>query len=306
MPAAIWNLFLQMMTVIMKPELSSSLLQWQQRIEHFLEKNLPPTDAAPTELAQALHYTVLDGGKRLRPLIVYATGTGMGATLDDLDPLAGAIELIHVYSLIHDDLPAMDDSHLRRGKTTCHLAFDEATAILTGDTLQSLAFEWLTQSTSAHLGAMVSTLAHNSGFYGMAGGQGLDITADESITIGMLNQLQEKKTGALLSAALQLAALAANRVDTLEALHQLGLTMGLAFQIRDDILDLEADEKLLGKPKGLDQKNNKLTYPEHIGLDNAKKELHRLSEEIHENLLTLGLSQSPLSEIANIIVQRDH
>ncbi len=283
-----------------------ALEEWQQRIEIFLDNKLPKSNDAPEKLANALRYTVLGGGKRLRPLIVYATGTAMGASLETLDPLAGAIEIIHAYSLIHDDLPAMDNSHLRRKKATCHLAFDEATAILAGDTLQSMAFEWVSLSPSQHLGKMVTVLAHSSGFAGMAGGQGLDITADETITIDELNILQEKKTGALLSAALQLGALAAGKVHTLDSLHTLGLAMGLAFQIQDDILDIEADEIILGKPQGLDEKNHKLTYPGLIGLDNAKEKLQQLTHQIQDHLQTLQLEQSFLTQITQLIINRKY
>lgn len=267
---------------------TDTLTAWIEQQQNYFEKQLDralPT--ADTQLQKAMRYSALNGGKRLRPLLIYATGLGFSSSLSQCDPAALAIELIHCYSLVHDDLPAMDDDDLRRGNPSCHKAFDEATAILVGDALQSLAFELLSNQKHPQALAMVQTLAYASGAMGMAGGQSLDMLAvDKPTSLSALEQIHQLKTGALFRAALRLGALAASQTAfTIHSqLDTFAHHFGLAFQIRDDILDVEADSTTLGKTSGKDAAQNKATYPSLLGLDGAKQELQHHINQAKEAL----------------------
>jgi len=259
-----------------------------------------------------MRYSTLGGGKRVRPLLVYMAGQAVGAPLAKLDGPACAVELIHVYSLIHDDLPAMDDDALRRGKPTAHIQFDEATAILSGDALQALAFYILAHDplmvddTGLRL-TMVETLALASGSRGMAGGQAIDLAGvGTSMNLAELEDMHIHKTGALIRASVRLGALSQPGVDhdTLEHLDHYAKCIGLAFQIRDDILDVEGDTETLGKTSGADQALGKPTYPSLVGLAEAKRMAEELCEEAVASLAELGEPAQPLRDITEYIIQR--
>lgn len=262
---------------------------------------LPGKLVAPQRLHEAMHYAVLNGGKRLRPLLVYATGNSFGAKTVDLDAPAVAVELIHCYSLVHDDLPAMDDDDLRRNQPTCHKAFDEATAILVGDALQSLAFETLPSLD------MVRTLAKASGSLGMAGGQSLDLDAEgKSPDLKALEQIHHLKTGAIIKASVELGAMAAGcDQHSFEHLKQFAHHIGLAFQIQDDILDVEGNTENLGKTAGIDITNNKATYTSILGLEAAKKHLEKQFEKSMSHLDALDVDTQDLAILCRYIVQRN-
>jgi len=268
----------------------------------------------PTRLHEAMRYAVLGAGKRVRPVLVYATGRALGASPDALDDPACAVELIHAYSLVHDDLPAMDDDDLRRGRPTCHRAFDEATAILVGDALQTLAFQVLCDepgdaTAAATRLAMVRTLATASGSRGMAGGQALDLDAvGRDLSLAELEQLHIHKTGALIRASVRLGTLAAPAADpaAVRSLDRYGKCIGLAFQIRDDILDVEGDPALIGKTRGKDAAHNKPTYPALLGLAGAREKCAVLLAEATACLEGLGERAQPLRWLAEYIVARSH
>ncbi|PHQ80075.1 MAG: geranyl transferase [Coxiella sp. (in: Bacteria)] len=259
----------------------------RQHVEQQLAERLPADDS---KLHQAMRYTCLQGGKRLRPLLVYAAGLSFGAEQQPLDTIAVAIELIHCYSLVHDDLPAMDDDDLRRGQPSCHKAFDEATAILVGDALQSLAFEQLSQPDAIpNQLTIINILAKASGSHGMAGGQSLDMLSNDSDTsIATLETIHQLKTGALFSAAMQMGALAATQCTPtqLDAINDASNHLGLAFQIRDDILDIESNEHTLGKSIGKDQAQHKATYPALLGLEESRNLLKTHLESAHSIIKT--------------------
>jgi len=290
------------------------LSQCKQQVEAALDRWLPAEASSPETLHRAMRYSALAGGKFVRPLLVYSTGQALGVAREALDGPACAIELIHAYSLVHDDLPAMDDDDLRRGKPTCHRAFDEATAILTGDALQSLAFHILATDRSVSVSAerrvhMIETLAHASGSLGMAGGQAIDLEADgkgSDFTIESLQYMHSQKTGALIRASVRLGALCSPDCDEvlLERLDRYAADIGLAFQIRDDILDIEASTDTLGKSQGADIARNKPTYPALMGLDGAKQKAQQLHEAALENLTMLGAEADSLRWISEYIVQR--
>ena len=250
----------------------------QERVEPALERALSGADQAAARLQEAMRYSVLGGGKRLRPLLVYVTGAAFGARAADLDAPATAVELIHAYSLIHDDLPAMDDDDLRRGRPTCHKAYDEGTAILAGDALQALAFAVLAETTNS-LGdhtrvRMLTVLADAIGLAGMAGGQAIDLEATgRAMDAARIELMHRRKTGALIRASVELGSLAAAGVDeTARAtLRVYGDEIGLAFQIQDDILDVTGDTALLGKRAGADAARGKPNYPSIFGLERARQ-----------------------------------
>ncbi|MBK1644503.1 (2E,6E)-farnesyl diphosphate synthase [Thiocapsa imhoffii] len=248
----------------------------QARVEAMLDELLPPTKVEPTRLHEAMRYSVLGGGKRIRPLLVYAAGEAFGVTPTLLDRPACAVEFIHAYSLIHDDLPAMDDDDLRRGRPTCHRAFDDATAILAGDALQTLAFQALADApglTASKRIAMVANLARASGARGMVGGQALDLAAAGQVQdVALLEHIHIHKTGALIRASVQMGMLAHDDPDAhqSERLDHYAKCIGLAFQIQDDILDVEGDTALIGKTAGRDEILEKATYPALVGLNEAK------------------------------------
>ncbi len=290
------------------------LLQEYQSCTHAaLERWLPDEDIQPEHLHAAMRYAVLGDGKRIRPVLVYTTGVALGVDLEALDAPACAVELIHAYSLIHDDLPAMDDDDLRRGRPTCHKAFDEATAILVGDAIQALAFQVLAQHSHPSISAeqrvlMIETLAQASGSRGMAGGQAIDLAAvGHQLNIVELENMHIHKTGALIRSSVKLGALASHNVDhqLLDKLDHYAKCIGLAFQVQDDILDVEGDTEVIGKPQGSDSDSDKPTYPRLLGLEGAKQAARDLHEEALSSLEQLGAAGDPLRWIADYIVQRD-
>ncbi len=292
--------------------LTTLLNAYQARTEQTLQHWLPTARTLPGHLHQAMRYAALDGGKRIRPALVYMTGVALGAPQARLDGPACALELIHVYSLVHDDLPAMDDDDLRRGKPTTHIAFDEATAMLVGDALQSLAFYILAHDPQmlddpARRLRMVETLALAAGSRGMAGGQAMDLAATgRDISLAELEDMHIHKTGALIRASVRLGALSQPGGDDalLDSLDHYAKCMGLAFQIRDDILDIEGDTATLGKPQGSDQAADKPTYPALVGMDEAKRMARDLHQEALDSLAPLGEAGQPLRDIAEYIINR--
>ncbi len=283
---------------------------WRARVETTLDNALPSADLLPRRLHAAMRHAVLDGGKRMRPLLVHATGIAFGADQAMLDAPAAAVELIHAYSQVHDDLPAMDDDALRRGKPTVHVAFDEATAILAGDALQSLAFELLAMSplhAEARV-AMLRELALAAGARGMCGGQALDIDATGTvIDAGALQRLHALKTGALLRASVRLGAIAAE-VDgvALAQLDTFADALGLAFQIRDDLLDIESDSTTLGKTAGKDVAQAKATFPALLGVEASRARLRTLAATMEEALAPFGSRTEVLAALARHAVSRNH
>ncbi len=288
------------------------LRNYRERTEAALERWLPSSDDLPGELHEAMRYAVLGGGKRVRAVLVYAAGQIVGTPLSELDAPAAAIELIHAYSLVHDDLPAMDDDDLRRGKPTCHKAYGEATAILVGDALQSMAFEVLAGEAGVNAEArmtMVRELAFAAGSRGMCGGQAIDMGAvGQQLTLEQLETMHAYKTGALIRAGIRLGALSQPAVDpeTLERLDDYARAVGLAFQIRDDILDVEADTATLGKPQGSDAARHKPTYTALLGLEDAKEKARALHRRALEDLASFGPEAEPLRGLADYIVERAH
>jgi farnesyl diphosphate synthase len=286
---------------------------WRARIDAALDRALPAIDTAPSRLHAAMRHAALDGGKRIRPMLVYATGDAFGAAIGALDAPAMAVELVHAYSLVHDDLPAMDDDALRRGKPTVHVAFDEATAILAGDALQSLAFQQLAMAPGLDDGvrvAMLRELAVAAGAAGMCGGQALDIDAtggSAGIGIEALERLHALKTGALLRASVRLGALAARvGADATRHLDAFADALGLAFQVRDDLLDVEGDSATLGKTAGKDAAQAKATFPALLGIDASRARLQELSREMDAALSAFGADADPLRAIARRVVDRAH
>ncbi|MFN2300938.1 MAG: polyprenyl synthetase family protein [Gammaproteobacteria bacterium] len=287
-------------------DFSDRVGEYQARVEAAMDRWLPDPDVSPARLHQAMRYAVLGGGKRVRPLLIYATGETLGIPAAQLDSAAAAVEMIHAYSLIHDDLPAMDDDDLRRGRPTCHRAFDEATAILAGDALQALALEVL--AADAHL-TMVGLLARASGSRGMAGGQALDLDAEgQLLTLEELEAVHALKTGALIVASVLLAADAAADLapEHRDALARFGTAIGLAFQIRDDILDVEGDTAVLGKQQGADARLAKSTFPALLGLDGAKRRVEEAKADALAALAPFGDDAEPLRWLASYIVDRNH
>ena len=279
-------------------------ITYQQRVENALDKWLPATDINPIKLHKAMRYAVYNGGKRIRPILVYLTGTALNVQLEQLDIPACAIELIHAYSLVHDDLPAMDDDDLRRGKPTCHKKFDEATAILVGDALQTLAFYALSHTKNV---AMLETLA--SGSLGMVIGQAIDIDATgQALNITQLENLHNNKTGAIIRTSVKLGALSCENVDIniIDKLDNYAKCIGLAFQIQDDILDVEATTEILGKAQGSDIANDKVTYPSLLGMEASKQMAKDLVVEAIDNLTILGKQAEPLRWIADYIITRHY
>jgi geranylgeranyl pyrophosphate synthase len=294
-------------------QLTQFLAACGQRIETALEAWLPPEQAPPAKLHRAMRYAVLGGGKRVRPTLVYATAAAVGLAPGEVNAIACAVEMIHAYSLIHDDLPAMDDDDLRRGRPTCHKAFDEATAILAGDALMTQAFLVLARDETLAVGpearlAMIDRLAWASGSRGMAGGQAMDLEAEgQEIDLITLENIHIHKTGALIRASVNMASQAAPDLtpDLAERLDRYAKCLGLAFQIRDDILDIEAPTEILGKTHGKDQAQFKATYPALMGLDGARQAATDLVAEALVSLEPFDAKADPLRWIALYIVQRD-
>jgi farnesyl diphosphate synthase len=304
-----------MTAVSTRPDLAT-LSDWAKavlaQVESALEQTLPPASAVPQRLHQAMRYAVLQGGKRVRPLLAFAAGEVSGAAPERLARAAVAVELIHAYSLVHDDLPCMDDDVLRRGKPTVHVAFDEATALLVGDALQTLAFEVLASndgSTGAAAEsrlAQVRLLAEASGSHGMAGGQAIDLASvGLKLTLEQLEQMHRAKTGALLRAAVLLGATSGTLdANTRAALEIYARAMGLAFQVVDDVLDVETDTALLGKTAGKDAEQNKPTYVSILGLAASRQLAERLRQEALSALQPLGAAAERLRQLADLIVLR--
>jgi farnesyl diphosphate synthase len=280
------------------------------RLEHAMGAYLPSADADPDRLHQAMRYAC-NGGKHLRALLVYASGEALGVEPERLDPPACAVEFIHAYSLVHDDLPGMDNDDLRRGHPTVHKAYDEATAILVGDALQTLAFSVLANANALDAEqrvGMISGLALASGSLGMAGGQAVDMASEgRMLSIGQLESLHGRKTGALIRAACQLAGIAAKTpASTRHALDQYGKCLGLAFQIQDDVLDLIADTITLGKTAGKDEAQHKSTFPSVLGLEQAQHRAAALFNEARSAARHVSSDPEPLLWLTDYIQQRDH
>ena len=330
------------------------LPDYRARVHAMLDRVLPPASQPPQRLHEAMRYAVLNGGKRIRAILVIATGEALQADAGRLDPPACAVELIHAYSLVHDDLPSMDDDDLRRGLPTCHRAFDEATAILAGDALHTLAFEILARAPTpgdapaptgasasagpsassvgrsepypssglpasaglpalagapASVGELVRTLADASGSRGMAGGQAVDLeSVGRALTLAQLENMHLRKTGALIRASVRLGALSAGANDPalLARLDDYARCIGLAFQIRDDVLDVESDTGTLGKAQGADIARRKPTYPAILGLEASRAHAHALHERAVERLEPLGPGADPLRDLSGFIVSRMH
>lgn len=287
------------------------LQQYQQRVEQQLKTVLSLSGDAE-KVRQAMQYSLFNGGKRVRPVLVYMANQLLGGSLEQADAAACAIECIHSYSLVHDDLPAMDDDELRRGKPTCHIAFDEATAILAGDGLQALAFELLATDTNLPAETclkMIRILARDSGYRGMVGGQSIDLCNEgQQISAGQLELMHRYKTGALISASIELGALSSNQASDsdLQALNNYSRAIGLAFQVKDDILDIESNTETLGKPQGSDLLLEKSTYPALLGMAGAKQKLALLNEQAHTSIDYFKDAAAPLHWLADYIVERQY
>ncbi len=290
--------------------IKETLQHYQQRVDQYLDTVILRESLEP-RLQEAMRYALFNGGKRVRPVLVYMVNQMLGGQPDQADAPAAAIECVHSYSLVHDDLPAMDDDDLRRGKPTCHIAFDEATAILAGDALQCFAFEHLVADDSdpARNLALIRVLSKASGDSGMVLGQAFDLShVGKQLTLEQLEAMHQHKTGALLNAAIDLGIIASgcNDADTFAKLRQYGNAIGLAFQVKDDILDIEGDTETIGKPQGSDQEQDKPTYPALLGMEGAKEKLNLLHREAVTALESFGDAAQPLKELADFIVHRDH
>lgn len=296
--------------------MSAAFDDWMKTVqagsENDLSGFLPAATTTPTKLHAAMRYALLGGGKRVRPLLAYAAGALFDADAAIVARAAAAVEMIHAYSLVHDDMPCMDDDALRRGKPTVHIAYDEATALLVGDALQSQAFVVLAEADisvipPARLAAMLKVLAHASGSAGMCGGQAIDLdSVGLSLTLEQLEQMHQLKTGALLRAAVVLGALAGKDLDAAEmaALDQYSRAIGLAFQVVDDVLDATADSATLGKTAGKDAADNKPTYVSILGLEPSRALAETLRLDAHAALAPFGDKALRLRELADLIVQR--
>jgi len=283
---------------------------YQARVDACLDQALPPASQLPTRLHEAMRYAVFNGGKRVRPLLVYAAGESLGVDSNLLDAPAVAIELIHAFSLVHDDLPAMDDDDLRRGKPTVHIKYDEATAILAADALQPLAFSVLANIENASASgknALVKLVADACGSIGMTGGQSIDLAAEgQTLTAEELEHMYSLKTGALIHAAIvSPCLLREDDDDSITAtLDAFGRAVGIAFQIKDDILDVEGETHVIGKPSGSDEKLGKATYPGQFGIEASRARCDELLQSALADLEPFGQSAAPLEWLARYIVER--
>ncbi len=291
------------------------LKSYCERVDKHLNLWLPKPAGPEARLQEAMRYSVTGGGgKRVRPVLVYAAGQALNIDLPQLDACACAVEIIHAYSLIHDDLPAMDDDDLRRGRPTCHKAFDDATAILAGDALQAFAFEVLASDTVLHTSdanriEMIKLLAQASGSIGMAGGQAIDLAAvGRSLKLDELENMHQLKTGALIRASVLLGAMCSPDVadSKLQALDTYAHCVGLAFQIHDDVLDVTADTETLGKPQGSDEEQNKPTYPALLGLEGAQQRALELHQRAIQALDVFDDSADILRQLSAFIIERGH
>ena len=284
----------------------------RQRLNAALEAQLPQADRQAPQLAQAMAYSLRNGGKRVRPTLVYASATALGQEPNpSLDKVAIALEAIHAYSLVHDDLPAMDDDDLRRGQPSCHIAFDQATAILAGDALQALAFEWLASASELApdvRSQLVLDLARASGCQGMVLGQAIDLSAvNQELDLASLERMHRHKTGALIRASVLMGARASGAGNhELEQLDCYAQAIGLAFQVQDDILDVVADTQVLGKRQGADSARHKPTYVSLLGLEQAREKAQGLLDQALEALAPFDAKADPLRALAHYIIERDH
>ncbi len=290
--------------------IATRLQQYQHRIDTYLD-NMIQSQGIEPRLQAAMRYSLFNGGKRIRPALIYLVNQMLGGLDEQADVAAAAIECIHSYSLVHDDLPAMDDDDLRRGKPSCHIAFDEASAILAGDALQCLAFELLSSAETLEPSlqlTLIRTLSEAAGYRGMVAGQAFDLShVNQAITLPELEAMHQHKTGALLKAAVLMGAQCSGTANRrqLVSLEQYATAIGLAFQVQDDILDIEGSAEQIGKPAGSDEARHKPTYPALMGLDNAKALLQTLHQQALAALADLPNSDT-LAELADFIVARDH
>ena len=293
-------------------QFSDQLQAWQLRMERALAARLPSEAVVPERLHAAMRYSVLGGGKRIRPALLFATALTLGLTEDEVEAAACAIELVHAYSLVHDDLPAMDNDDLRRGRPTCHKAFDDATAILVGDALQPLAFELLArdaalpESTAVRL-RLITLLAEASGSFGMAGGQAIDMAAQgRALDLAGIEQMHARKTGALIRASVMMAAECAAGLEPRlkAALASFAGSIGLAFQIQDDLLDVIGETAVLGKTAGADQALSKPTYPAVAGVAASRAAVSALHQRAFEALKPFGQRAEPLRQLSNWLLAR--
>jgi geranylgeranyl pyrophosphate synthase len=287
---------------------------WRLRMETALAARLPQGDVIPARLHEAMRYSVLGGGKRIRPALVFATARALGLTEDDVEAAACAIELVHVYSLVHDDLPAMDNDDMRRGRPTCHIAYDEATALLVGDALQPLAFQLLAgdsklpQSPLVRL-RLIDLLAQAIGTFGMAGGQAIDLAVQGmTLDIGQVEDMHARKTGAVIRASVLMAAECAPGLDPAlyAALTRFANAVGLAFQIQDDLLDVTGDAAMLGKATGADSERAKPTHPAIIGIPASQQRVRLLHNQAIHALLPFGERAESLRSLANWLLSRQY
>lgn len=283
-----------------------------EQVNQQLDNSLPTAGGPASHLFEAMRYSTFNGGKRIRPVLCFAAATAITEPDDNVAKVAAAVEMIHAYSLIHDDLPSMDNDNLRRGKPTCHIAFDEATAILAGDGLQALAFQQLTELEgvpSSIIVELVSILSRFGGCSGMVAGQAIDLAATgQTLSLNELKNMHAHKTGALIKASVMMGALVTNMSsqEQLEALTQYASAIGLAFQIQDDILDVQCPTEQLGKQQGSDLANGKATYTSILGLEKARQKTSNLLSESLDALSSFDVRADRLREIAHFIVQRQH
>ena len=292
--------------------ITAQLSDLQQRINRALDQRLPTESTIAQAIVDAMRHSVLGGGKRLRPMLACATAEAFGASIEDAFPAACAVEFIHAYSLIHDDLPAMDDDELRHGLPSAHVAFGEANAILAGDSLHSLAFETIATATMHPIEnrlKMIEVLSQAAGWSGMAGGQCLDIAAEgQTLSLSELQALHGAKTGALIRASVQLGALSAQVGDgeQYSLLTEYGNRIGLAFQVMDDVLDVTQSTETLGKPAGSDTAADKNTFPRLMGLNQARDMAHTLVDEAMAMLKRTRLETTLLEQLAQLVVDRSY
>jgi len=293
-------------------EFGAQLESWRLRMERALATRLPQADMVPTRLHAAMRYSVLGGGKRIRPALLFATARTLGLSEDEVEAAACAIELVHVYSLVHDDLPAMDNDDLRRGRPTCHKAFDEATAVLVGDALQPLAFQLLARDSALPASAairlrLVEMLCEASGTFGMAGGQAIDLAAQgQQPDIDQVEDMHARKTGAIIRASVLMAAECVPQLDPrlYAALNDFATSIGLAFQIQDDLLDVLGDVSTLGKATGADRQRDKPTHPSIIGIAASQERVNLLHDQALSALEAFGERAAPLRSLANWLLSR--
>jgi geranylgeranyl pyrophosphate synthase len=293
---------------------AAQLESWRLRMEHALASRLPEPGVVPARLHEAMRYSVLGGGKRIRPALLFATAHAVGLAEDDVEAAACAIELVHVYSLVHDDLPAMDDDDLRRGRPTCHKAYDEATALLVGDALQPLAFQLL--ATDPKLPAspairlrLIDLLAQAIGTFGMAGGQAIDLAVQGMrLDISQVEDMHARKTGAVIRASVLMAAECAPRLEAnlYAALTRFAIAVGLAFQIQDDLLDVLGDVSTLGKATGADSERAKPTHPAVIGIPASQQRVRHLHNQAINALAPLGDRAELLRSLAHWLLSRQY